>query len=96
MPTDPHRVVLTGENPFIRLSPSDGADESCVASFFVTPDGLIAGRLRCNQAGILLNTLDDKSHFYDASAAWRNRCIRGVYHSGTLVRDRRSAVRTSL
>jgi len=72
------------------------ARESCVASFFVTPDGLIAGRLRCNQAGILLNTLDDKSHFYDASAAWRNRCIRGVYHSGTLVRDRRSAVRTSL
>ena len=34
MPTDPHRVVLTGENPFIRLSPSDGADESCVASFW--------------------------------------------------------------
>ena len=34
MPTDPHRVVLTGENPFIRLSPTDGADESCVASFW--------------------------------------------------------------
>ena len=34
MPTDPHRVVLTGENPFIRLSPSDGAEESCVASFW--------------------------------------------------------------
>ena len=34
MLTDPHRVVLTGENPFIRLSPSDGAEESCVASFW--------------------------------------------------------------
>lgn len=34
MPNDPHRVVLTGENPFIRLSPSDGAEESCVASFW--------------------------------------------------------------
>ena len=34
MPNDPHRVVLTGENPFIRLSPSDGADETCVASFW--------------------------------------------------------------
>ena len=32
--TDPNRVILTGENPFIRLSDSDGADNSSDASFW--------------------------------------------------------------
>ena len=32
--TDPNRVVLTGENPFIRLSATDGAPETTVASFW--------------------------------------------------------------
>lgn len=31
---DPNRVILTGENPFIRLSESDGADNSTDASFW--------------------------------------------------------------
>ena len=31
---DPNRVILTGENPFIRLSASDGADNSTDASFW--------------------------------------------------------------
>lgn len=35
MPTlDPHRLILTGENPFIRLSSSDGAPNSTDASFW--------------------------------------------------------------
>jgi hypothetical protein len=31
---DPNRVILTGENPFIRLSATDGADNSTDASFW--------------------------------------------------------------
>ena len=31
---DPNRVVLTGENPFIRLSATDGAENSTDASFW--------------------------------------------------------------
>lgn len=31
---DANRVILTGENPFIRLSPSDGAPETTSASFW--------------------------------------------------------------
>ena len=31
---DPNRVILTGENPFIRLSESDGADNTTDASFW--------------------------------------------------------------
>ena len=33
-PTDPNRVILTGENPFIRLSESDGGPETTNASFW--------------------------------------------------------------
>ena len=70
--------------------------ESCVPGFFVKPDGIISGRLRRNQAGLLVSTVDNQSNFGDSSVAWRKRCMRGVYHSGTLVTDPRSTVRTSL
>ena len=70
--------------------------DSCWPSFFVRPDGLITARLKRNRPGVLINTLDTDEDFYDASAPWRNRAIRGIYHSGRLVRDRRSQDRTSL
>jgi hypothetical protein len=34
MAADPNRVILTGENPFIRLSASDGAPQTTNASFW--------------------------------------------------------------
>ena len=34
MPADPNRVILTGENPFIRLSQTDGGPNSTNASFW--------------------------------------------------------------
>jgi hypothetical protein len=34
MPTDPNRVILTGENPFIRLSQTDGGPNTTNASFW--------------------------------------------------------------
>ena len=36
MSADPHRVVLTGENPFIRLSASPDGDVTTNASFGVS------------------------------------------------------------
>ena len=36
MSADPHRVVLTGENPFIRLSASPDGDVTTNASFSVS------------------------------------------------------------
>ena len=65
-------------------------------SFFVRPDGMITGRLKVNQPGILISRVDTSQQFYDASECWRDRAIRGVYHSGRLFRDRRSKHRTSL
>ena len=34
MPADPNRVILTGENPFIRLSQTDGGPNTTNASFW--------------------------------------------------------------
>ena len=45
-------------------------------------------------SGILISTVDTKTKLYDASEEWRDRALRGVYHSGTLVRDKRAACRT--
>jgi predicted amidohydrolase len=72
------------------------ARESCWPGFFVRPDGVITGRLRSNTAGVLLSTVDTRKRLYDSTVAWRDRAMRGRYHSGTLVRDRRSRNRTEL
>ncbi len=72
------------------------ARESCWPSFFVRPDGRITGRLPNNRAGVLITTIDTKARLYDASSAWRDRAMRGIYHSGTLVRDPRSKMRKTL
>lgn len=72
------------------------ARESLWPSFVVRPDGSIAATLTNNRSGVLITTVDTRAKFYDASAAWRDRAMRGIYHSGTAVRDRRSRARTEL
>ena len=76
--------------------PNSSARESCWGSFFVRPDGVITGRLRLHAAGVLLSTVDTNASLYDSTAAWRARAMRGVLHSGTLIRDQRSDERTRL
>jgi predicted amidohydrolase len=71
------------------------APESCWPAFFLRPDGVITGRLRRNRAGVLVSTVDTRARFYDGSGAWRGRALRGVLHSGSLVRDPRSRDRRS-
>jgi predicted amidohydrolase len=72
------------------------ARESCWPGFFVRPDGVITGRLRSNTAGVLLSTVDTRQRLYDSTVAWRDRAMRGPYHTGTLVRDGRSRARKEL
>ena len=69
---------------------------SCWPGFFVRPDGIVTGRLTLHRTGILISTVDTRAKFYDASLSWRDRAMRGIYHSGTLVSDRRSRNRTLL
>lgn len=67
--------------------------ESAWPSFVVRPDGVITGRLTRNSPGILVTTIDPRKTYYDASEHWRDRALRGLYHSGRLVRDPRSRQR---
>jgi len=70
------------------------ARHSCFPSFFVRADGIITGRLHRNIPGVLLSTVETTARLYDGTAGWRERAMRGVLHSGTLVQDQRSAERT--
>jgi deaminated glutathione amidase len=75
---------------------NSSARESCWASFFVRPDGIITGRLRKNVTGILISTLNTNARFFDSTSAWRDRAMSGIYHSGTMVQDCRSKERNRL
>lgn len=75
---------------------NSSAKQSCWPSFFVRPDGVIIGRLRRNSAGVLITIVDTKAKLYDSTFAWRDRAMRGIYHSGKLVTDPRSNERKKL
>jgi hypothetical protein len=44
----------------------------------------------------LINVINTNDKLFDASSAWRDRCMKGIHHSGTLVRDKRSRDRKTL
>ena len=66
------------------------------SSFFVHPDGLITSRLPLHRPGLLIDTINTNARFTDPSEHWRHRAIRGILHSGTLVRYKRSDCPTAL
>ena len=95
--TMPATMIAEAANNHVWIScPNSSARESCWPSFFVRPDGVVTGRLRRNTAGVLISEVDTDEEIYDSTAAWRDRAMDGVLHSGTLVRDRRSEERTRL
>ncbi len=95
--TMPSTMEAAAANNFVWISCSNtSARESCWPSFLVRPDGVTTGRLRRNTAGVLLSTVDPKARLYDSTVAWRGRVMRGVLHSGNVVRDRRSQDRKRL
>ncbi|MFC4494513.1 carbon-nitrogen hydrolase family protein [Streptomyces ovatisporus] len=75
---------------------NSSARESCWGAFFVRADGMTTGRLPRNRAGVLVSTADTEEELYDSTAAWRDRAMSGVLHSGTAVEDPRSARRQEL
>jgi len=94
--TMPATMIFQAANNHVWIScPNSSARESCWGSFFVRPDGVITGRLRRNTAGVLISEVDTDEKIYDSTVDWRERAMDGVLHSGTLVRDERSEVRTS-
>ncbi len=94
MPATMHSYAA---NNFMWIScPNSSARESCWASFFVRPDGVATGQVPLHTTGLLLSTVDTDEPLYDSTVAWRERAMNGVYHSGVLVDDPRSARRTQL
>jgi predicted amidohydrolase len=75
---------------------NSSARHSCFPSFFVRADGIITGRLQRHRAGVLLTTIDTRQKLYDGTVGWRERAMQGIFHSGTVVTDRRSSDRTHL
>lgn len=56
---------------------------SCAAvcpysSCFIQPDGKIAGRLKDETPGIMLQTIDTDRQFYDASQPYRDLALKGI------------------
>lgn len=93
----PATMHTAAANNYLWIScPNSSAQTSCWASFFVRPDGVITGRVPLHTTGILLSTVDTEAQFYDSTIAWRDRAMQGIFHSGTLVQDRRSDERTQL
>ena len=91
----PATMQSMAANNFMWISCSNSsARQSCFPALFVRPDGLVTGRLKRNVAGILISTVRPKQSLYDSTVAWRDRAMQGIYHSGKLVWDKRSNVRT--
>ena len=95
--TMPATMTAEAANNHVWIScPNSSARESCWPSFFVRPDGVVAGRLRRNTAGVLISEVDTDEEIYDSTVAWRDRALDGTLHSGALVRDERSKEHTRL
>ena len=95
--TMPATMQAEAANNFVWIScPNTSARESCWPAFFVRPDGVITGCLRRNISGILVSTVNTNQRFYDSTVAWRTRAMQGIFHSGVVVRDRRSDERTRI
>jgi predicted amidohydrolase len=95
--TMPATMIAAAASSHVWISCSNSsAPESLWPAFFVRADGIAVGRLRRNKPGVLVSTVDTKEALYDSTAAWRDRAMAGVLHSGTLVSDPRSSNRTIL
>jgi predicted amidohydrolase len=78
-------------NNYMWISASNSCrPAACWPSFVVRPDGRLTGTLRNNRSGVLISTVDTNKHYYDASRLWRDQALKGVFHSGKMVRDARS------
>src|SRR5713101_3668878 len=83
MSADPNRVILTGENPFIRLSNNDGDPNTTNASFW---------RIICCPAGpghvLYLNSelTENRWHIYSDNIAmtrWLQSTVQGMLNAET-------------
>lgn len=95
--TMPATMIACAASSYLWIScPNSSAEESCWGSFFVRADGVIEGQLERHSTGVLLSAVDTEAKLYDSTIAWQQRALQGVFHSGRLVDDARSILRTEL
>lgn len=63
---------------------------------FITPDGLVAGKLEANKAGILMFDVFKTQEYYDASRRYRENALEGKLSSGKSPDHPRYSDRTTL
>jgi len=85
--------AMAGMNYFY-LSLTNSSAPHSWPCHFITPDGLIKGKLERNIPGLLVSDIDLSEKFYDASAPFRNDAINGKLNSVEIVKDARSDKRT--
>jgi predicted amidohydrolase len=83
-----------GINYFWISANNSSAYYSAWPSVLITPDGAIAASLRQNVPGIMINTVNTRKKYYDASDRFRDLAMRGATHNGRCVKDTRSRDRT--
>ncbi len=81
---------------YLWISASNSSAYSSWPSVLVRPDGAIAGQLRCDRPGVMVNTVDPTRRLYDASREHRDLAMSGILHSGEILDDPRSENRQSL
>lgn len=94
--TVPATLQAAAASNYFTVSATNGTRKYAWPSFVVSAEGLVVSKASAHRSAILINKIDTKKKLYDASAAWRGRCMRGIFHSGTLVRDDRSRKRNML
>ncbi|NND07217.1 MAG: carbon-nitrogen hydrolase family protein [Saprospiraceae bacterium] len=62
---------------------------------FITPDGLINGKLDSDVPSLLISKINTNDKFYDASRRYRMDAMSGKLNSGQVIEDERSSNRTS-
>ncbi len=92
----PATLEAAAASNYFAVSATNSTRPYAWPSFVVNPAGVMISRARPHRPDVLINTIDTNERLFDASVAWRDRCMRGIYHSGTLVRDKRSRNRKSL
>ena len=78
------------------MSLTNSSSPSSWPCHFITPDGLIGGKLESDKAGILLSDLSLSDEYYDASRRFRKNAMEGKLSSGDMPEHPRYSDRTSL
>ena len=86
-------IQAAAASNYFAVSANNGTRRHAWPSFVVNAEGLVVDRARPHRPAVLINPIDTEVELYDASKAWRDRCMQGTFHSGTLTRDPRSSDR---